>query len=84
MYKVVKHFLDLQDNSHEYNVGDTFPRDGKEVSLARITELSTEQNRRKTVLIEEVKEEEEKVLVEENETEEKPQKATRGRSKGKK
>lgn len=84
MYKVVKHFLDLQDDSHEYNVGDTFPRDGKEVSLARITELSTEQNRRKTVLIEEVKEEEEKVLVEENETEEKPQKATKGRSKGKK
>ena len=84
MYKVVKHFLDMQDDSHEYNVGDTFPRDGKEVSLARITELSTEQNRRKTVLIEEVKEEEEKVLVEENETEEKPQKATRGRSKGKK
>lgn len=84
MYKVVKHFLDLQDDSHEYNVGDTFPRDGKEVSLARITELSTEQNRRKTVLIEEVKEEEEKVLVEENETEEKPQKANKGRSKGKK
>ena len=84
MYKVVKHFLDLQDDSHEYNVGDTFPRDGKEVSLARISELSTEQNRRKTVLIEEVKEEEEKVLVAENETEEKPQKATKGRSKGKK
>lgn len=84
MYKVVKHFLDLQDNSHEYNEGDTFPRKGKEVSLARIAELSSKQNRRKTVLIEEVKEEEEKVLVDENETEEKPQKATRGRSKGKK
>ena len=84
MYKVVVRFMDLQDENYVYNVGDTFPREGKEVSLARLTELSTTDNKRGVVLIEESKEEEEKVLVEENETEEKPQKATRGRSKGKK
>ena len=40
-YKVIEYFTDLQDNDHEYNVGDLFPRDGKEVSEERLTELST-------------------------------------------
>lgn len=55
-YKVIKYFEDLQDSSHPYNVGDVFPRDGKEVSHERLTELSTNQNRRNIPLIEGVTE----------------------------
>ncbi len=53
-YKVIKYFTDLQDNDHEYNVGDLFPRDGKEVSEERLTELSTKNNRQSKALIERV------------------------------
>ncbi|RIN37032.1 Rho termination protein [Staphylococcus succinus] len=55
-YKVIKYFTDLQDNDHEYNVGDLFPRDGKEVSEERLTELSTINNRQSKALIERVQE----------------------------
>ncbi|GAB5856908.1 hypothetical protein JMUB7529_28170 [Staphylococcus aureus] len=41
MYKVIERFEDAQDNGHEYQVGDTYPRDGLEVSEERFTELST-------------------------------------------
>ena len=75
MYKVVVRFMDLQDDNYVYNVGDTFPREGKEVSLARLTELSTTENKRGVVLIEESKE---KVLVEESETKEKPKATAKG------
>lgn len=51
MYKAIKYFVDLQDNEHPYNAGDTFPRDGLEVSKERIIELSTAINRRKEPLI---------------------------------
>ena len=44
MYKVIKYFTDLQDNSCPYNVGDIFPRAGLEVSDERIAELSGEDN----------------------------------------
>ncbi len=57
MYKVVKYFTDLQDNDHEYNVGDTFPRKGKEVSEARLAELSSKDNKQGVVLIQKVEEE---------------------------
>ncbi|GAB5756699.1 hypothetical protein JMUB7519_28020 [Staphylococcus aureus] len=40
MYKVIERFEDAQDNGHEYQVGDTYPRDGLEVSEERFTELS--------------------------------------------
>lgn len=40
MYKVIKFFTDLQDNSHPYNVGDSFPRKGVTVTEARLAELS--------------------------------------------
>lgn len=56
MYKVIKYFTDLQDDNHAYNPGDKFPRDGVEVSEARIKELSSDKNKRKMPLIEEVKE----------------------------
>ncbi|MDW3871243.1 Rho termination factor N-terminal domain-containing protein [Staphylococcus saprophyticus] len=54
--KVIKYFTDLQDNNHEYNVGDDFPREGKEVSEERLAELSTKNNRQGVPLIERVQE----------------------------
>lgn len=54
MYKVIKYFTDLQDQSHPYNVGDSFPRVGKEVTEQRLKELAGSNNRQHTPLIEEV------------------------------
>lgn len=44
MYKVIKYFVDLQDQNHVYNVGDVFPREGHEVSKERLAELSGKEN----------------------------------------
>ena len=52
MYRVIKCFTDLQDNNHEYNVGDIYPHNKKKVSAGRIKELSTDKNRRGVPLIE--------------------------------
>lgn len=52
-YEVIKYFTDLQDNNHPYNVGDIFPRQGKEVTEGRIAELSGSNNRQHTPLIKE-------------------------------
>ncbi len=57
-YKVINYFTDLQDDNHEYNVGDVFPRTGKQVSKERLTELSNTSNRQKKALIERVDEQE--------------------------
>ena len=56
MYRVIKYFTDLQDNNHEYNVGDVYPHNKKKVSAIRIKELSTSKNRRGIPLIEKVEE----------------------------
>ena len=56
MYKVIKFFTDLQDNEHPYNVGDVFPRKGKEVTADRIAELASAKNKQGVPLIEEVEE----------------------------
>ena len=56
MYRVIKYFTDLQDNNHEYNVGDIYPHNKKKVSASRIKELSTDENRRGIPLIEKVEE----------------------------
>ena len=56
MYKVIKHFVDLQDNNHKYDVGDTFPRKGLNVLQSRINELASDKNKQKTPLIEEIPE----------------------------
>ena len=56
MYKVIKHFVDLQDNNHKYDVGDTYPRKGLNVLQSRINELASHKNRQKTPLIEEIPE----------------------------
>lgn len=53
-YKVVAYFEDLQDNGFAYNVGDEYPRKGREVTKGRIEELATAQNRRKIPLIKKV------------------------------
>ena len=57
MYKTVVYFEDLQDNRYAYNPGDTFPRNGFEVSKERLEELSTNKNRRGVALIEKVQDE---------------------------
>ena len=74
MYRVVKFFRDLQDNNHAYHVGDTFPHDGMEVSIDRLTELSTDKNRRKMPLIELVKEPVDDFMNPPEEPEEEPEK----------
>ena len=56
MYRVIKYFSDLQDNDHEYNVGDIYPHNKKKVSASRIKELSTDKNRQGVPLIEKVEE----------------------------
>lgn len=57
MYKVIKYFMDLQDNNHPYYVGDIFPRNGLEVKADRIAELAGNENKQGTPLIQLVKEE---------------------------
>ena len=54
MYRVIKHFVDLQDNNYKYDVGDTYPRKGLNVLQSRINELATNKNLQKTPLIEEI------------------------------
>ena len=55
-YKVIKHFVDLQDNNYKYDVGDTYPRKGLNVLQSRINELASNKNKQKTPLIEEIPE----------------------------
>lgn len=59
MYKVIKHFTDLQDNNFAYNVGDEYPRKGMSVLPSRIKELAGSKNRQGCPLIEEIPEVEE-------------------------
>ena len=54
MYKVIKHFTDLQDNNFAYNVGDEYPRKGMSVLPSRIRELASDENRQGCPLIEEI------------------------------
>lgn len=57
MYKVLKHFVDLQDHNYPYNEGDTFPRSGLSVSDGRLAELAGSQNKQGVPLIVKVEEE---------------------------
>lgn len=54
MYKVIKKFTDLQDDSYAYNVGNEYPRDGLKPTKKRIAELSGSKNKQGTPLIEEI------------------------------
>lgn len=56
MYRVIVMFTDLKDGNHKYEVGDIYPRKGYKPSLVRVKELSTKENKRGIVLIEEVEE----------------------------
>lgn len=51
-YKVIHHFMDLQDFNHPYYEGDTFPRSGLKVSDERLNELAGSQNKQGKPLIE--------------------------------
>ena len=51
MYKVIKYFTDLKDDNHPYNVGDSFPRKGLEVTSERLKELSGKDNKQGVPLI---------------------------------
>jgi hypothetical protein len=55
-YRVIKHFADLQDSNHKYDIGDIYPRKGLNVLQSRINELATNKNLQKTPLIEEIPE----------------------------
>lgn len=55
MFKVIHDFKDLQDNDFVYKVGDVYPREGSEQSEERIAELSGDQNKIGSPLIEKVK-----------------------------
>lgn len=55
MYRVIRFFTDLQDNDYAYNVGDTFPRDGVDVTEERLAELSGSDNKQGIPLIEKVR-----------------------------
>lgn len=59
MYKVIHFFTDLKDNSHPYNVGDTYPREGIDFSTRRYEELSSKYNLQGKPLIQYVDEEKE-------------------------
>ena len=54
MYKVIKHFTDMQDNNFAYRVGDEYPRKGMSVLPSRIKELAGSKNRQGCPLIEEI------------------------------
>ena len=56
MYKVIKHFTDLQDNNFAYNIGDEYPRKGMSVLPSRIKELASKKNRQGCPLIEKIPE----------------------------
>ena len=58
-YKVIKSFVDLQDDRFRYKEGDTYPRKGKRATKKRIAELASSENRRGEPMIEEIEEEDE-------------------------
>lgn len=64
MYKVIKHFTDMQDNNYAYDPTDpsrnTYPRKGLNVLQSRINELASNKNRQGVPLIEEIPDVEEK------------------------
>ena len=74
MYRVIKDFVDLQDNNYKYDVGDTYPRKGLNVLQSRINELASHKNKQKTPLIEEISDIEEKPKKEKKKSVEKADK----------
>ena len=60
MYKVIKHFTDMQDNNFAYQVGDEYPRKGMSVLPCSIRELATYTNRQGVPLPQEIPDVEDK------------------------
>ena len=54
MFRVIKHFTDMQDGNFAYQVGDEYPRKGMSVLPSRIKELASDKNRQGVPLIEEI------------------------------
>ena len=58
MYKVIKHFTDMQDGNYAYDPTDParniYPRKGLSVLPSRIKELASDKNRQGCPLIEEI------------------------------
>ena len=74
MYRVIKAFVDLQDNNYKYDVGDTYPRKGLNVLQSRINELASDKNLQKTPLIEKIPEKVEEAKKEKKKSVEKADK----------
>ena len=53
-YKVIKFFMDGQDNNRSYIPGNIYPREGLTPSAERIAELASKNNRLGEILIEPV------------------------------
>ena len=62
----------MQDNDHPYDVGDTFPREGLQVTKSRLQELSGSSNRKGVPLIQKVAEPKKQKDVQEETAEKKP------------
>ena len=58
MYKVIRYFVDLQDNNRPYSVGDIFPHASASypVTEKRLAELASKNNKQGVPLIESVEE----------------------------
>lgn len=56
MYRAIETFVDLQDDRYKYHAGEIYPRDGIEVTEARVKELSGRGNASGHPLIMEVDE----------------------------
>ena len=73
MFITLNYFEDAKDEHRAYKPGDTYPREGLEVSESRFKELSTDQNVRGVPLIK---------WVEDPKAEEPKKPAKRGRKRG--
>ena len=77
MYISLRQWRDLSDG-HLYAAGDAFPHDGREISPARLAELTSTANKARERLIEAVPAKGEDSPIQEEKTAQKP---ARGRKK---
>lgn len=85
-YTALIDFIDKQDNNFYYHAGDSFPRNGNEISEERAAELTSSANKLGKPVIVEIKEPQtvkQEISIDTSKTiEEKPvEKKTRGRKK---
>ncbi len=75
-YRVIRDFVDLQDDKHLYAVGDEYPRKGYEPKAYRVEELAGAYNLQHCPLIEKVEAPAPKAEKAVEEKEDAPKKAT--------